>query len=206
MAALAFGAVSGLAQGIGERERFDAGTWYKPPPPSAEYERFGRAVRVSIPRLQRSVTLKELSLLVSAKSGRRLCACGDRACCLRGYTDMVADPRRHAAYQLFKSLSSLEVVPDLRRESYFLGSNGPMDTADRLARQVKSLRPSTRDADKFGINLGDLMKRFEQHSRRVEQLSHVLVRVHAERGEEGPRCRAIRPRKLPKMNAAKDRP
>jgi hypothetical protein len=204
MAALAFGAVSGLAQGIGERERFDAGTWHKPPPPRVDDAEFGRAVRVTIPGLQRSVLLKELQLLVSAKGGRRLCGCGDRACCAHGYTDTIADPRRHAAHQLFKAISLLEAVPDLRRESHFI--NGPMATAERLARQVKSLRPSSAEAEKVGIDAAGLMKRFEQHSRRIEQLSRALDRVHEDRGEEGPRCRTIGPRGLSNMKTRKDQP
>jgi hypothetical protein len=204
MAAVAFGAVSGLAQGIGEQERFDAGTWHKLPPPRVEDAEFGRAVRVTIAGLQRSVLLTELQLLVNSKGGRRLCGCGDRACCAHGYTDMIADPRRHAAHQLFKSLSSLEAVPDLRRESYFL--NGPMAAAERLGRQVKSLRPSSAEAEKLGIDPANLMKRLEQHSRRIEQLSHTLDRVHEERGEEGPRSRAIGPRGLSNMKTRNDQP
>ena len=204
IAALAFGAVSGLAQGIGERERFDAGTWHKPPPPRVDDAEFGRAVRVTIPGLQRSVLLNELQLLVSAKGRRRLCGCGDRACCAHGYTDTIADPRRHAAHQLFKSISSPEAIPDLRRESHFI--NGPMATAERLARQVKSLRPSSAEAEKVGIDAAGLMKRFEQHSRRIEQLSRALDRVHEDRGKEGPRCRTIGPRGLSNMKTRKDQP
>jgi hypothetical protein len=202
MAALAFGALSGLGPGIAERERFDAATWHKPPEHRSEDAGFGRTVRVSIPVIQRSVTLNELKLLVSAKGGAKLCGCGDRACCPHGYRDMIADPRRHAAYQLFKSVSSLEAIPDLRRETHFL--IGPMAEADRLARQIRALRPAPAEAAKLGIDIGSLTKRLEQHSRRVEKLQIVLERVHASRGEEGLRAMPVRKRGLPEPRARKD--
>ena len=186
MAALAFGAVSGVAQGIGERERFDAGSWHKVPPPRSEDSEFGRAVRVAIPGLHRSATLNELEVLASARGGRRLIACGDRGCCSHGYDDMVSDPRRHAAHQMFKAMSSLEAVPDLRRESYFL--SGPMTAADRLAREIRLLRPSVVEAERRRVNPAELMRRFEQHSRRMGQLFSMLERLHQERGDEGPRA------------------
>jgi hypothetical protein len=204
MTALAFGVLSGLGPGIGERERFDAGTWHKPPEPRSEDAEFGRAVRVSIPVIQRSVTLKELGLLVSAKGGTRLCGCGDRSCCPHGYKDMIADPRRHAAQQLFKSLLSLEAVPDLRRETHFL--DGPMANMDRLARQIKALRPAPTEAEKLGVDGGSLMKRLEQHSRRVEKLRVMLEHMHVARGDEGPRAAPMRRRELPEAKASRDQP
>lgn len=204
MAALAFGALSGLGPGIGERERFDAATWHKPPERRSENAEFGRAVRVNIPVIQRSVTLKELSLLVSAKGGARFCGCGDRACCPHGYRDMIADPRRHAAHQLFKSISSLEVVSDLRRETHFL--NGPMAEADRLARQIKALRSASTEAEKLGIDAESLMKRLNDDSRRLEKLQVMLERMHEARGEEGPRAMPVSKRGLPEPKAREDRP
>lgn len=122
-------------------------------------------------------------LLVSAKGGARLRGCGDRTCCPHGYRDMVADPRRHAAHQLFKSISPLEAVPDLRRETQFL--DGPMAEADRLARQIKALRPTSTEAEKLGVDGESLMKRLEQHSRRLEKLQVMLERLHETRARKG---------------------
>lgn len=203
MAALAFGAVSGVAQGIAERERFDAGSWHKPPPPRSEDAEFGRAVRVAIPGLHRSATLNELAVLASAKNGLRLIACGDRSCCLHGYTDMVSDPRRHAAHQMFTALASLEAVPDLRRETYFL--SGPMTDADRLARQVRQLRPSAVEANRRGVDSAALISRFEQHSRRMEQLLSMCEILHQARGDEGPRAGAVQTRSSIERTTKEDR-
>ena len=192
MAALAFGTVSGVAQGVGERERFDAASWHKPPPVRSEDAEFGRAVRVGIPGLYRSATLNELAVLASTTPGRRLISCGDRDCCLHGYDDMVSDPRRHAARQLFKAVSSLETGPDLRRESYFL--DGPMADVERIARQVRLLRPSPVEARKRNIDLAGLMSRFQQHSRRMERLLAMLEALHQSRGDEGPRALPVQSR------------
>lgn len=124
LSAMAFGAISGIAHGIGERERFDARGWHNPPKVREDGDTFGRAVRIAIPGLGKSGTIKELELLARAKGGMKLVACGDRRCCLHGLDDMIDDPRRHAAYQAFKPVQSLEGVPALSREHYFL--NGPM--------------------------------------------------------------------------------
>jgi predicted RNase H-like nuclease (RuvC/YqgF family) len=115
---------------------------------------------------------------------------------------MIADPRRHAAHQLFKSVSSLEAIADLRRETYFL--DGPMANADRVARQVKLLRPPQAKAERLQIDSDNLMKRFEQYSRRLEKLRAVLDRMHEARGDEGPRSLPVRKRRIPEPMARKD--
>ena len=192
LSSLAFGVVSGVSQGIGERERFDAGSWHKPPEPRDDEAEFGRAVRVPMPFIGRSATLHELDVLVSARGGRRLVACGDPNCCLHGYSDMISDPRRHAAGQVFRAISNLEHVPDLRREAYFL--EGPMAEADRTARQLRLLRPSAAEASKRKVDLGRLMKRLEEHSHRLGRNLSMLEALHETRGDEGPRASAVRAR------------
>ena len=190
--AMAFGAISGTAHGIGERERFDARTWHKPPPKRKDGSKFGRTVRIGISGLGKSVTIKELELLATAKGGRKLVVCGERLCCQHGMKDTIADPRRHAAYQAFKQVRELEQIPPLNRERYFL--NGPMAEADRLARTIKRLKPSVEEARLRDIDLHKLMKRYHDHSRKLEQLRITLERVHETINEETPRARPIAPR------------
>jgi hypothetical protein len=50
-------------------------------------------------RASGTVTLSDLRQLHDAKGGRRLISCADRNCCLHGFTDMVANPKRHGLYQ-----------------------------------------------------------------------------------------------------------
>ncbi len=192
MAALALGAVSGLAQGAGERERFDADQWHKPSPPRKEGSRFGRVVRINMPGLQGSVTREELVLLVSARGGRCLCACGDRSCCLNGYDDMRKDPRGHGTRQQSKALSALEKVHDLRRPSYFL--EGPLKDSERLARNLEALRPSQTEASDQRVNLDTLMSRLRDRRRRFDGVGKVLRQMNEQRGGEWPRARAVTPK------------
>jgi hypothetical protein len=189
-AALAFGVVSGIAHGINERERFDASFWHKLRSPRAEDMPFGRTTRIGIPDLNRSATREELDLLAKARGGRRLIGCGDRGCCLNGYDDMLADPRRHAVQQTFKAVAELQAVPDLKREHYFL--NGPMSEADRRARQIKNLRPPADEAARRGIDLDKLMGRFSEQSRKLEQLHAALLDQHEECDDSKPRAPPVR--------------
>jgi hypothetical protein len=203
-AALAFGAVSGIALCISERERFDARDSYKAPEQSEENGPFGRTVRVLIPGLDKSVTRKELEVLASVSSGRRLCGCNDRTCCPRGYTDMVADPRGHTARRLMRSITSLEAVPDLRREADFL--NGPMAEADRRGREIKALRPLQSEAALREVRLDELMKRLAIHSHHVESLRASLEHLHETRGVEAPRARPIQMKTLAERKSGSHRP
>jgi hypothetical protein len=134
--------------------------------------------------------------------GDWLIGCGDRDCCRHGYSDMVSDPRRHAAYQLLKSVSNIEAVPDLRRETYFL--DGPMQEAGRLARQIKLRRPSIVEAERRRVDEKDLMRRLEQHSRQMEQLLSMLEGLHQTCGDEGPRVVSVQSR-TPTEQAKEDR-
>src|SRR5260370_24086553 len=96
-AALAFGAISGIAHGVGERERFDARSWHRPAKKNPD-GKGGRAVRILIPGLDRSATIPELELMASARGGRPLVCCNDRACCPHRLQDTKKDPRQPAAY------------------------------------------------------------------------------------------------------------
>jgi hypothetical protein len=179
LAAVSFGATSGFAEGIGERERFDAREWHKPPEARKEDELFGQPKRITIASFGRSVTATELRQLHDAKGGHRLVACADRNCCLHGLPDMLNNPKRHNVYQRLGQIREVEKTPDLNRAQHFL--EGEMAKADRLARQIKELK------------IGDekLMKRMLQHSRRMEKLRSALEYFHEARGNDAPRALAI---------------
>jgi hypothetical protein len=187
-AALAFGAVSGIAHGIGERERFDAGSWHKPPQKS-EDGKGGRTVRILIPGLDRSATRNELQLMVKARGSHKLVACDNRACCPHGLKDMIGDPRQHAAYQSFAVMDELASIPDLSRERNFLV--GRMTEVDRQARQVKDLKFSTEEAAAWKVDADKLTKRLTDHSRQIEKMRLSLEDLHESRGDGAPRARPI---------------
>ncbi len=186
-AALTFGAASGKAHGIGERERFDARGWHKPVPEKDETEKFGRAVRIPVPGLGRTVTPDELEVLSSARGGRKLVACGDRNCCPNGLSDMLRDPRRHHAYQIFAELRAMSAVPELHRAQHFL--DGTLNEAVRQARNIKRLRPAAGIAEQRKVDVSSLMHRMHEQARKLESLQSTLEGLHESRAGGAPRSR-----------------
>lgn len=178
LAAVAFGASSGIAHGVGEYERFNAGQWDKPRQKKEDGGGGGRTIRVVIPGLDKSVTRKELEILANARGGHRLVVCGERECCLHGREDMTKNWRAHFQNQRFRQTRSLELVPDLRRIRHFLDTY--MAEADRLARQVKNLK----------IDDKNLTLRLEKHSHLVEMRRTVLENLQEIRGDSPPRAPA----------------
>ena len=106
---------------------------------------------------------------------------------------MIDDPRRHAAYQAFSRIQALEDIPHLSREHYLL--NGPMVETARLARRIKQLKPSESEAALREIDLSKLMKRFHDHSQKMEKMRTTLETIHETRGDETPRARPVGPRR-----------
>lgn len=184
-AALAFGVASGKAHGIGERERFDASDWHRPR--EKEVAPFARTVRIPVPGIGRTLTLAELEVLASARSGKRLVVCGDRACCANGLTDMVADPRRHQLRTQSEELRQLAEVPALMRPQYFL--DHPLNDAIRRAREIQRLKPNTADAARRNVNIESLLRRLHEHTQRLEKLHTTLEHHFENQGGHGPRAR-----------------
>lgn len=187
-AALAFGAVSGLCHGVGEKERFDARSWHKPAKKN-DNDKFGRPSRVFIAGLDRSATIPELELMANARGGRKLVTCCDRACCPHGMRDTIADPRQHAAYQSFSMMANLASVPDLSRELHFL--TGRMAEVDRQARLAKDLKFSAAEAVDLKVDTGKLTKRLVDHSNRVGKMRLSLEDLHETRADGAPRARPV---------------
>jgi hypothetical protein len=117
---------------------------------------------------------------------------------------MIAEPRRHAAHQIFRELGQLQGIPDLKREHHFL--NGAMTIAERLAREIKNLKPPASEATQRGIDPTKLMARLSDHSRRTEQLHSALLELHDQRGDQSPRARSVQGRETKSETIRKDLP
>lgn len=165
---------------------------------------FGRTVRIAVPGLYRTLTRAELDVLASAKNGRRICGCPDRACCSHGYKSMLEDPRAHAARQLFGTIADLEAVPDLRRETFFV--DGPLRAADLKAREIKALRPDPSEAERQNVDVENLMKRLDGHSRKVEKVRTTLENLHERRGQDESRARVSEFRSTGTLKPVKRQP
>jgi hypothetical protein len=185
-AVLAFGAASGLAHGIAERNQFDARSWHKDPPPRDESSGFGRKTYISIPGLGRTVSKQELEYLASARGGKSVVGCQD-TCCAHGVVDMLNDPRRHAARQEFACVEALSKVPDLSREQFFLDK--PMRDAERVSRTVKDLKPSQKEAERLMVDWESLDDRLKEHHKKIGKLSDALTHLHDTRGNDAPRAK-----------------
>ena len=162
-AAVAFGFVSGVAHGIGERERFDASQWHKPPKPREPGSFFGRPTYIPVPGLGRSFTKDHINLIAGTQGGRRLVSCQDRNCCPRGLIDMLDKPRAHIAFQQFEKMQALFEVPDTRRAQHFLDTE--MHTAQHKARDLAQLKTGNATVNKALANshkrIDSLAKTFE---------------------------------------------
>ena len=176
LATAAFGTASGIAHGVGERERFDASQWDKPRRKKEEGREGGRTIRVTIPDLDKSVTRKELRMLAEARGGHRLVVCGDRDCCPHGLEDMIKNWRSHFLHQRFARTHALELVPDHNRTRHFIETD--LAQADRLARQVKQLKTGDED----------MAKRLVEHSRRVESRRAALENLYETLGDNTARA------------------
>ena len=166
LGALAFGVVSGIAHGIGERDRFDVRSWNKPPRrPTAEWP-FGRAIYIPLPGLDKSFRKKEFTAIATAARGRRLVVCGERDCCPRGLTSMPESHRAHIARQKLRAIEALFAVPDARRVDHFIDVD--LRSAERLARDLVHLNI---DHDGLGESLTNRRKRMDSMTRMFETLS-----------------------------------
>ena len=166
LGALAFGVVSGIAHGIGERDRFDARSWNNPPRRPTAEKPFGRAIYIPLPGLDKSFRKKEFRAIAAAARGRRLVVCGDRDCCPRGLTSMLDNHRAHIARQKFRAIEALFAVPDARRVDHFI--NVELRSAERLARDLVHLNI---DDNGLSKSLSNWRKRIDSMTRMFETLS-----------------------------------
>ncbi len=169
LGALAFGIVSGIAHGIGERDRFDARSWNTPPKQLGTERSFGRPIYIPLPGMDKSFLKKDLETIASTARGRRLVACGDRDCCPRGLTSTLENHRSHIARQKFRANDALFEVPDARRIDHFI--NRELRAAERLARDLVHL-----DIDDGRLNkaLSHWRKRIDSMTRMFETLSEDI--------------------------------
>lgn len=170
LSAAAFGYVGGLANGIGELDRFDARSWHKPPKERDPDTPFGRTTYFPVPDFDKSLRRVDVEAIARASGGRRLIACADKRCCPHGLKSMLDNPKAHIAYQKQAALENLFVVPDARRVSHFL--DGEMRLAERKA------------GDLARLNLADekLKNVLTKGRKRIDS----MARMYEDLAEDGP--------------------
>lgn len=159
LALMAFGAVGGIAHGIGVFETFDSGhlrsisnsTPFTPPMP------------VYFPGIDAMLSAKDAEKLLEASpQAKAAFACRDTHCCKRGVRDMLADPRRHYVVQRMKEVAELAQYPESIRANQFLDKN---------------LRPATdRALQAASLSLGDekLVAKLQTNRKRLDNLRVAL--------------------------------
>lgn len=164
LAIAAFGASGGICHGVGEKERFDASDWNKPPEPSKGS--FGREKRVLIGSLDRQLTEKQLTALLNAPGARKAVSCHDTTCCPHGIDDMLKDPKAHYLRQRTEAVRELSRIPEARRAQHYL--DRLLTPAERAARSIAKLK------------VGDdgLKRILEKSSERLEKMHSVLDDLH----------------------------
>ncbi len=175
VAVAAFGAAGGISHGLGEKERFAASDWDKPPVPRAAGG--GREKRLLIPGLDRLLSVAQVDLLMAADGGRRLLGCQDPTCCPNGHNDTLKDPKGHYMYQRTKPLERLSRVPEVRRVDDFLKHD--LDPAVRIAQA----------ATKLALADAAMTEMLQRTNERMVRLGPALRDLHATMGH-GPHAHA----------------
>lgn len=192
-ALLAFGVASGIAHGIDEHLRFDATPWSKVPKErESDGRKGGSAKRISVPLLDKALTVPELTALARAKGGHSLVVCRDPNCC-RGLPDMIQNSKRHSIFQEAAASNRLNHVPDLMRTQNFLDKE--IAEIDRFSRQVKDLKPVVSELKprqgQTPLEAGaSLTKRLADWSIRNEKMRSSLENLHSVRGLNSARIAA----------------
>lgn len=120
LAALAFGAVGGIAHGIAVHQNFKASSWRRAPQDNSS-SFAPPAKRVYIRQLD-TLLKPEVAkqLLQSSPRARGHFACNNQHCCPRGMQDMLSNPGRHALYQRAREIEEIAAMPQQVRVQGYL--------------------------------------------------------------------------------------
>jgi hypothetical protein len=176
LAIAAFGATSGLAHGVAEKERFDASTWNKPRPEKKSSG--GNGYAVLLPGVDRLLKKEEAQALIGSPHGRRLLSCQDRNCCPAGFEDTLKDPKGHYLRQRAFQCDELSAVQDPLKQTHFMEKM--LAGASRTARQVAKLKTGNE-------KLGDALTK---NALRLERMEDVLENLQKTE-EDTARARAF---------------
>ncbi|MCK1345043.1 hypothetical protein IVB25_16580 [Bradyrhizobium sp. 193] len=176
LAIVAFGAASGLAHGVAEKERFDATTWNKPRP--EKKTNGGGGYTVLLPGIDRLLKKEEAQALIGAPHARRLLSCQDRNCCPAGFDDTLKDPKGHYLRQRSFHCDDLSTVQDPLKPKHFMDKT--LAGASKTARQAAKLKTGD---DKLGVALS-------KNAVRLERMGDVLDNLHKTE-EDSTRVRAF---------------
>jgi hypothetical protein len=162
---LAFGAVSGIETGVSSGDKFDFGRLAKQP--TVGKTGFAPHARVYIPELGVFLERDVASVFFSNRSHKATYGCHNSACCRRGSTDTLIDPRRHFVITRMEEVGAISQVPAALRSTQYLETMLRPAT-DRLGRVIQS-------------NIPEQIKiRLEKERRRLDGWRHTLGKISRE--------------------------
>ena len=170
LALMAFGAVGGIAHGIGLLEKFSSNHLRSINSGPA----FTPTTGVYFPGIDAMLTQKEAELLFGAGSQAKAAfACRDTHCCKRGIKDMTESPKRHFVVQRMQQVAQLSQFPETIRAHRFLELNmrPTTDRALQAASQAigdealaKKLQKNRKRLDAMRVALGRQLEKSPPHS------------------------------------------
>lgn len=188
-AAMALGSASGMCHGIIEQERFDARQWHNPPKKPKKGQPMGRARRVSLSAINKSLTVSEYETLCSATGGKRLLMPQHRINGAKTIADVADDPKILASIESVSHFKQLSEVPNTHRGEHFIKHR--MEPAVELARQVKNLNPNLEVARNKKVDVESLMKRMSKHSKDMNRKSNAIDHLRVELENAGSQARPV---------------
>lgn len=187
LALMAFGAVGGIAHGIGVFEKFDSDHLRS----MSNSTPFTRPMPVYVPDIDAMLSSKEAELLLNASpQAKAAFTCRDTHCCGRGIKDMLRDPKRHYVVQRMYEVAELSQYPETIRAHRFLEKNlrPATDRALQAASQsvgdeklsVK-LQANRKRLDNLRVALGRQLEKAPPHSYAAVPETRVAREGHGNR-------------------------
>lgn len=174
IAVSAMGGVSGFANGLEGKQRFDTSDWLK----SSGGGGGGGAKRIFVAGLDRFVSTAEMrDLFDVTRTSRQLFGCSDPACC--GDVDkMLRNPEAHYAVQTGRLIKTLSETPESLRAEQFLEKH--------FLERVKTAAR----ANKIRNMADDVRKKVASSVRRLELAYEALTGLHDRMGNITPPAEA----------------
>lgn len=166
LAVAAMGGVSGFANGLEGKQRFDVSDWLKPSGTGGG----GGSKRIFISGLDRSLSTAEMrEFFDNTRTSRQIFGCSDPTCC--GDVDkMLRNPEAHQAVQTGKLVKSLSEIPESLRTEQFL--------KNYLLERVKIAGRANRIRNMDD----DLRRKIGASTKRLELMYESLSGLHDRRG------------------------
>jgi hypothetical protein len=171
LAIAAFGAVSGVAHGVAEKERFDTRDWNKPPKQGGG----GRGYYLLLNGIDRLLRSSDADAIIAAPGARRLVSCHDRTCCPHGFEDTLKDPKGHYLRQRARELARLSAIPDPLRSQHFLDNT--LAHADRTARQIAKLKVTAPEVEQILVKNTERLDRMRAVLEDLNKTSNGATRA-----------------------------